>query len=209
MADIVDMAAEIEAEHLSAAIARARQPVAAGVPGACDDCGEDSARLVEGRCAFCRDGRRKVRPASSGLGPTPPAPPPLPRRAPPVPTPPPPAPPVAQPMKVPMDNPREGKRQITFFVTGELLAAIEARAGKEGLSLGRAARAFAEAGLSPPTGADAFAEPDDRPALLRAWADRGGSLEALFDGLADRVTAAEARAAAAEGRLVKLREALA
>lgn len=58
MADIVDMAAEIEQEHLARAIARARSiEIPAGVPGECTECGEHMPRLVDGSCAPCRDGR--------------------------------------------------------------------------------------------------------------------------------------------------------
>lgn len=55
MADVVDIAGEIEREHLARAIAAARVPVPVGVPGECDDCGEKSPRLVRGRCAPCRE----------------------------------------------------------------------------------------------------------------------------------------------------------
>lgn len=57
MADVVDMAQQIEAEHRMRAISAARQPVPAGVAGECMDCGNDSARLVDGLCAPCREPR--------------------------------------------------------------------------------------------------------------------------------------------------------
>ena len=60
MADKVDMAQTIEAEHLARAIAAARQPVPAGAPGECDDCGNDSPRLVNGLCAPCREPRPRL-----------------------------------------------------------------------------------------------------------------------------------------------------
>ncbi len=60
MTDIVDMAGEIEREHLARAIAAARVPIPAGAPGECERCGEDMPRLVDGWCAPCRDGRRRV-----------------------------------------------------------------------------------------------------------------------------------------------------
>lgn len=60
MADEIDRAQASEIEHLERSIRAARQPVPAGHPGECDNCGEDMPRLVDGRCAPCRDGRRKV-----------------------------------------------------------------------------------------------------------------------------------------------------
>lgn len=58
MADDVDFATELNAAHLEKSISAARAPVAAGIAGECDECGEDMPRLVHGRCGFCRDGRR-------------------------------------------------------------------------------------------------------------------------------------------------------
>lgn len=57
MADEMDLAAELEQEHLTRSISAARRTVPAGVPGECEECGYDSPRLVGGRCAPCRDGR--------------------------------------------------------------------------------------------------------------------------------------------------------
>ena len=57
MADLGDMASELEGEHLARALAGVRAvEIAAGVAGDCAECGEESARLVGGRCAPCRDG---------------------------------------------------------------------------------------------------------------------------------------------------------
>jgi len=55
MADIGDEAAKIEAEHLARALQASRRPVEPGEPGECEACGEDHPRLVNGRCAPCRD----------------------------------------------------------------------------------------------------------------------------------------------------------
>ena len=60
MADIVDAANELLAEHLERSIRAARQPVPLGIPGDCDECGEAMPRLVDGRCGYCRDGRRRL-----------------------------------------------------------------------------------------------------------------------------------------------------
>lgn len=57
MSDIVDMASEIEGEHVARGVARATAPIPAGYAGECDDCGHFMLRLVLGRCGFCRDGR--------------------------------------------------------------------------------------------------------------------------------------------------------
>jgi hypothetical protein len=59
MADEVDLATEIADAQLARSIAAARVAVPVGVPGECDDCGDDSPRLVHGRCAPCRDGRNR------------------------------------------------------------------------------------------------------------------------------------------------------
>ncbi|MDR6847148.1 conjugal transfer protein TraR [Sphingomonas sp. BE137] len=60
MVDLVDAAQQLESEHLARAIAAARVPVPEGIPGECESCGEDMPRLVDGRCAPCRDGRVHV-----------------------------------------------------------------------------------------------------------------------------------------------------
>jgi hypothetical protein len=59
MADIVDLASELEQEHLARSIRAARVPIPVGVAGECEQCGDDMPRLIEGRCGFCRDGRRR------------------------------------------------------------------------------------------------------------------------------------------------------
>ncbi|WP_084581744.1 conjugal transfer protein TraR [Sphingomonas azotifigens] len=57
MADQIDQANDLNEQHLERSLRAARQPIAVGVPGECDNCGDDSPRLVGGRCARCRDGR--------------------------------------------------------------------------------------------------------------------------------------------------------
>lgn len=59
MADEIDQANELADQHLERSIRAARVPVPAGVPGECKECGEDMPRLVDGRCGYCRDGRRR------------------------------------------------------------------------------------------------------------------------------------------------------
>lgn len=57
MADAVDFATDLVADHLDKSISAARASVPAGQPGECEECGETMPRLVRGRCGFCRDGR--------------------------------------------------------------------------------------------------------------------------------------------------------
>ena len=62
MADLADLASDLTQAHLERSIRAARVPVPIGAPGECAECGDDSPRLVGGRCAPCRDGRtRRVR----------------------------------------------------------------------------------------------------------------------------------------------------
>lgn len=44
-----------EGEYLSHVAHEAAAKIPAGVPGECHECGEQSKRLVDGRCAPCRD----------------------------------------------------------------------------------------------------------------------------------------------------------
>ncbi|MCG7348953.1 conjugal transfer protein TraR [Sphingomonas sp. ACRSK] len=59
MADEVDQANAIAEAHLERSLAAARAPIPAGQPGECEQCGEDMPRLVDGRCGYCRDGRKR------------------------------------------------------------------------------------------------------------------------------------------------------
>ncbi|MDN4632298.1 conjugal transfer protein TraR [Sphingomonas sp. PsM26] len=60
MADVIDMAQRLQAADNDAAIAAACVPVPRGVSGECNECGDESKRLVAGWCAPCRDARDKV-----------------------------------------------------------------------------------------------------------------------------------------------------
>ena len=58
MPDIIDIAndyAAIEAESSLAMVRRAAAAIPAGEPGECEECGEESPRLVERMCARCRE----------------------------------------------------------------------------------------------------------------------------------------------------------
>ena len=58
MADAADQAADQVELYTARTIAGARQPIPAGEPGECRQCGYDMPHLVLGRCGYCRDGRR-------------------------------------------------------------------------------------------------------------------------------------------------------
>lgn len=59
MADTADDAQVLSDLFLERSLANARQDVPVGAPGECDNCGDDSPRLVGGWCAPCRDWRAK------------------------------------------------------------------------------------------------------------------------------------------------------
>jgi hypothetical protein len=61
MADVADMANDVAQAALDRSIRAARAPIAIGVPGECEECGDDSPRLVMGRCAPCREPKRGFR----------------------------------------------------------------------------------------------------------------------------------------------------
>lgn len=228
MADIADMAAEIEGEHLARALAKARVPIAAGVAGECEECGDTSPRLVGGRCAPCRDGRTRVAPVvrsverigeqlvasapdvcgalrragesigSSGLMAT-----------------------VRREMAKQEDAMGvEKQRQVTIVAKGDVLAAIEAGAAAGSGAMGPAALALIERGMmleaAPPALAAAEAGmPRQRmvalldgvqalvTGLIEA-ADAAGDTKALEEQLG----AAIERAETAEAKLVSLRSLL-
>lgn len=60
MADAADQAYEISEHHLALGIAQTTFRVQPGEPGQCRECDEDMPRLVNGRCAPCRDGRDSI-----------------------------------------------------------------------------------------------------------------------------------------------------
>lgn len=55
MADQMDQAAVLNELHFDISLRAARVPVPVGAPGECEQCGDDSLRLVGGRCAPCRE----------------------------------------------------------------------------------------------------------------------------------------------------------
>ena len=57
MPDEIDRSVENEQLLLDRRIAQVRQPIPAGVPGECEECGVDMPRLVGWLCGYCRDGR--------------------------------------------------------------------------------------------------------------------------------------------------------
>lgn len=54
-ADPLDEAQNLTQKLIDAGIDECRKPLAAGEPGTCDFCGEESMRLIGGNCARCRD----------------------------------------------------------------------------------------------------------------------------------------------------------
>jgi hypothetical protein len=224
MADAVDMASEIEGEHLARALQRAVVPIPVGAPGECENCGDDTPRLVGGWCAFCRDGRRRV----PGQG-TPRAFDPRPRPVP-VPPPSPASPPI--PKEEPPIMAAPDRRQISFVAEGDVRRAIEGRADANDISLGRAALDLVEHGIlsiarpvapeaTLPTEAaiEGAIDPATLSPLQRAWIDDGGSLDQwltrmignddLAVELSKRAQVAEAERDVAEAKLARLRDALA
>lgn len=210
MGDVVDMAAQLQDEHLALSLQRARMPIPAGVSGECEQCFEESSRLVGGRCGFCRDGRR--RPANpTGRAPTP-APAPVHQSGS--------GSAVVQPAR---EDTQMGK-SITFIADGAVLAEIKRRTA-DGTSNNRAALDLVEAGLAAVvggstgseapsldlTGVDAVVLIDELTRRLTAAPDHA-TVDAAEERAASavaRAEVAEARASAAEGKLDTLRAALA
>ncbi len=61
MADVADMANDLAQAALDRSIRAARAPIPIGVPGECNECGDDSLRLIMGRCARCREPKKGYR----------------------------------------------------------------------------------------------------------------------------------------------------
>lgn len=61
MADVAGMANDVAQAALDRSIRAARAPIAIGVAGICGECGDDSLRLVMGRCAPCREPKKGAR----------------------------------------------------------------------------------------------------------------------------------------------------
>ena len=203
MADIVDMAAEIEGEHLAASLAQARVSIPVGVPGECDNCGDDFPRLVGGLCGYCRDGRRPM--LTSAPAPAEPLHHPSADEAPTLP------PSPSQEIQTMAATAALKSRAITFPADGDLLRAIEQRAEAESIGLGRAAMDLAMRGLA------AINEPPADPAPVPPAVEDVhldallGEVRRRFEHAGDRSAelAAITRADEAEGKLARLREALA
>lgn len=71
MADAADYASDQQQRGDTYRIDAARRAAAAipaGEPGECDRCGDDMPRLVGGRCAPCRDGRKRLAAPSPPAG---------------------------------------------------------------------------------------------------------------------------------------------
>lgn len=202
MADIVDLATEFQDAHLAQSLRRVGAAIEAGVPGECDECGEDMPRLVAGRCGFCRDGRR---------------PPPdfydrSPRQRPP-----------SKETIVMTAKATPKSRVISLPASGAVLAAIETRASDRDLPLGQAAGSLIEDAINGlveealDAGKPAPSEWDGTKAgaaiffanLPDAWLIEE-LVRRLDSGVGtDDFDAAVARAEAAESKLATLRTAFA
>lgn len=185
MSDIVDLATGLEAEHLSRSLARISGDIPAGVAGECDECGEQMPRLVGGRCGFCRDGRRPPAhhypdPASIAVSQPP-----------------------REEKNVPTPPPTPTARTISVPAKGEALAAIEKRAREYDIALGQAALSIIEDWLGEKAGNDlGTVSTIDTELLIDELKHR------FAVASPEQVSAAEARAAAAEAALADFNERL-
>jgi hypothetical protein len=195
VADIVDIAGAIEAETISLGIARAAAPLDPGTAGECEQCEWWMPRLVGGLCAFCRD--RRPRPADW---------------EPPVP-----------PSSHHNEKPKTAEKEVSMPAKSiqisasadDVIAAIEAHARDNDVSLGLATASLIKRGMS----VGAY-EPGDRMAVTTPATieDLLGQVRDLFatrdeaavdaantarDNAERRAEAAEQRAAAAENKLAQ------
>ena len=185
MVDTVDMAVEIEAEHLERGLRLARRPIPAGVPGECSQCFEDSARLVGGRCAYCRDGRRRpLNPTGKQPTPTP---------------------------ALPEEELMPSKSVQLPATAGVAISCLETYAAERGLSQGAAAAELIERGAGTikaqpeDLAMAAILSVDALFDMLRERFDQQHDQSAeLADAIA-RADAAEGRAEAAEAKLAQLK----
>lgn len=181
MADVVDMATDIADEHLARGLRVARQPIPAGEPGECEQCFEDSPRLVGGRCAFCRDGRRR------------------------------PPNPVGKPPAAPSieEEIMPGKTVQLPASASVAITCLEEHARGNDLSFGAAAAELIERGAATITAADAASPQalslDDLIRLIRERFDERPDQSAELTAAIERADAAEARLATAEGKLNQLK----
>ncbi len=187
MADAVDMAAQIEAEHVSRGLALATVPVPLGVPGECEGCDWWMPRLVNGLCGFCRD--RRPRPAD-WEPPTPPQ-----SVAP------------TQPLTRPEDPVMPAKTISLPASAATAIACLEAHAASMDLPLGAAAADLIERGADTVrVGSPAPIELDQIGihALVAEICRRVDEQDRAPD-LTDELAAVTARAEAAEGRLAQMK----
>lgn len=179
MTDVVDMATDIADEHLARGIRLARQPIPAGEPGECKQCFEDSPRLVGGRCAFCRDGRRR------------------------------PPNPVGKPPAAPSieEETMPGKTVQLPASASVAITCLEEHARGNDLSFGAAAAELIERGaatiISPRVPDEAPLTLDALLQMIRSRFDERPDHAAALRAAEARAVAAEERAEAAEGKLAQ------
>lgn len=195
MSDVVDLAAQIEADRIARGVAAAAEPIALGVPGECDECEWWMPRLVGGLCPYCRDGR--PRPADW----EPPVPPHSPS-----------APAAPETSKEPA--PMSAKTIQLPAAAQSAIRKVTELAAARGMSFGQAAAELIDREITVPAAESptVAARTLDVPALLdqlrAAFADRPDHSVELA-AMTDRATAAEARAAAAEETLAQFKALLA
>lgn len=184
MPDAVDMASQIEAEHLEAGLRRTLVPLDPGTSGECDDCGEIMPRLIGGRCGFCRDGRSP--------------------------------PPDWTPPVIPAASTEEPAtmRDKTINLPSRFataIAAVEARAEEQNITLGHAAAELIEAGAARQVTVALKLDTAPIADLIAEMQRRieGAVDQTAFDAALDRARQAEEARDAANERLNRLREALA
>jgi hypothetical protein len=131
VSDDADLAAELAEAAVAARLRAIDATIPAGAPGECDDCGEQMPRLVDGRCGFCRDGRRPPLQRYDTL--------PVVALVP------------SAAKETAMPAFKDGK-YISVPADGATLKVIEARAKREDVALGQAALAMINDALAKPPG---------------------------------------------------------
>lgn len=200
MVDDADLSSLNEAQHVAASLTHIDATIPVGVAGECDECGMLMPRLVDGRCGFCRDGRRpppeRYAAAQARLH-SPDSPP---ARV----TSPPPSPVEAKETTMPNPKPRPDFQNIGLLAKGDMLKTIRAYAAEHDLSAGKAALALMERALakpSPETNVIAGPAPMESITTADLLAELGRRVYGAVTP--DTLAAVEARAVAAEARLAQ------
>lgn len=183
MADDLDHASRMQDETIAWALSAVDRTIPAGIVGDCEECGELMPRLVDGRCGFCRDGRKPTPEQYERA-----------RN-------------LAEAMMTAANT--TDSQTISVPVKGDTLAAIRAHASTHDLPMGRAVVSLVEQALAEPTEEATIII---KPASV-AKLDTEALLAELGRRLAQAVTpqlldAAITRAETAEGQLALVRNVL-